>query len=201
MSSRSPLVLVPSAELAEISTALPAVLSSEISREAVLERVDVETLQSAPLNFLISTALAIAPADSAALAEDMLLRQTTALTESATALAAHARIAAEALALVNLEYQAATQAYAAAELEAPVRSEWKNPQHYLEACKVHERRMDRLGRMRKEVFERLERAGEIYRTALLTRDGLDTLKSVEVGPRSAAQAVSSDGKNICIIVQ
>lgn len=206
MTPRSPLALVPSMALAEIEiaetpTALPAILSTEISREAVLERIDPDTLLSAPLNLLITTALAIAPPDAGAATEDTVLRQTTALTESATALAAHTRIAAENLVLTNVEYQTAIQAYARGEIEAPVRAEWKNPQHYLEALKVHERRMDRLGRMRKEAFERVERAGEIYRKALLTREGLEVLKDIGVAPRESVSTTSTTGKTVQILVQ
>lgn len=211
MTSRSPLSLVPSHDLAllpEERSALPAILSAEVSREAVLERIDPDLLQSAPLNLLISTALAISPQDALSATEDAVLRQTAALTEVETSLAAHARISAENLVLANVEYQASIQAYAKAELEAPVRSEWNNAQHFLEALKVHERRMDRHLRTRREAFERVERAGEIYRKAVLTRDGRSMLESIAIAQRPVVQssapttaATSSDGKNVLIVVQ
>lgn len=183
-------------------------LSPATSREDVLARIDPDHLRTGPLNVLTSTAIAISAPDMAAAVEDALLRQTEALTSEDTALAAHARISAENLVLANLEHKACLSAYAAAETAAPVRAEWKNPQHYLEALRIHERRMDRLLRATKDAYERVEKAAGIYRTALLTRDGLEILNSVsERRPRPASGGypevlpAQTDTKNIVILVK
>ena len=157
------------------------ILRPELTREDVLARVDPDLLRSGPFNLQLSTALAISSPDAAATTEDLLLRYTEALNDPNTSLAAHAKLAAEIYVMTTIEYHAATSAYAEGDTHAPVRSEWKNPQHYLEAMKIHERRMDRLLRARKDAVERFEKAAEIFRRAALTRDGLDLLRDVTVG--------------------
>lgn len=179
-------------------------LSPEVAREVVLDRIDPETLRSAPLNLLLSTALAIAPPDALPQTEDAVLRQTEALTRSETALAAHARLAAENFVLANVEYQAAIAAYAAADAKTPARDEWHNPQHYFEALKVHERRMDRLLRARESAFARVSKASETYREAVLTRDGLEILRDVSRGAptlRAAPQHASAGEAPVVIVVR
>ncbi len=156
-----------------------------LTREDVLDRIDRDTLQSAPLNLLVSTAIAIAPPDTPEATEDAVLKYIDGLDSNHRALAAHARLTAEALVLAFVEYQASINAYAAAETDAPLRSDWANPQHYLDACKVYERRMDRLTRVRKETFERYERASEVYRRAVLTREGHEIL--IEAAQRRSSQ--------------
>lgn len=151
-----------------------------VDRETVLARVDRDTLLSAPLNLLLSTAIALAPQDAAELTEDAVIRQTAALCHEQQSLAAHARLLAETFVLANVEHQNAILAYTAAENVTPVVGDFRNPQHYLEALKIHERRMDRLLRARKEAFDRLTKASELYREALLTRDGLEVLRAISV---------------------
>lgn len=151
-----------------------------VDRASVLERVDRETLLTAPFTLLLSTALALAPPDALELTEDAVIRQTLALTHESDSLAAHARILAEAFVLTNVEYQSAILACTDADRAVPAQADFKNPQHYLEALKIHERRMDRLQRARNEVFGRLTRASELYREALLTRDGLEVLREISL---------------------
>lgn len=138
----------------------------EVSREEVLARIDEDTLKSSPMNLLISTALAIASPDAAAYVEDAVLRYVTALTMEGVSDQAFLRLTAEKLVLADLEYQNALTAYTNAELEVPRRHEWANPQHYLEAAKIHERRMDRLLKVRKDSFDRYAKSAEVYRGAL-----------------------------------
>jgi hypothetical protein len=109
-------------------------LEPALSREDVLDRIDPDTLRSAPLNLLVSTAIAIAPPDTPEATEDAVLRYIDGLDSSKRALATHARLTAEALVLAFVEYQSAINAYATAEKDQPVRSDWSNPQHYLDAC-------------------------------------------------------------------
>lgn len=155
-------------------------LDSRIDREEVLSRIDPEELCTAPLNLLLSTAISLAPSDAAELTEDAVLRQTTALTDEQHAAVGHARLLAEAFVLTNVEYQSAITAYATADAQAPVMEHFKNPQHWIQALNVHERRMDRLMRGRKEAFERLQKASELYREAVLTRDGISFLRMVKL---------------------
>jgi len=153
-------------------------LDPAMSREEVLERIDPEMLRTAPLNLLTATALAVASPDAAEATEDAVLRYTTALSDPLGAAQAYVRVTAEKLVLADVEYQSALTRCAQVELEAPLRTDWQNPQHYFEAMKLHERRMDRLVRVRKEAFERFERAAELYRVALLTSEGRDILVSL-----------------------
>lgn len=157
----------------------------EVSREEVLARIDEDTLKSSPMNLLISTALAIASPDASAYVEDAVLRFVTALTSESVADQAFLRLTAEKLVLADIEYQNALTAYTNAENEAPRRSEWVNPQHYLEAAKIHERRMDRLLKVRKESFDRYAKSAEVYRSALG--------RSVPAGPAPTAFR-TSDGE-------
>jgi len=159
---------------------LSLLMDPSVDRETVLERVDRETLLTAPFTLLLSTALALAPPDAVELTEDAVIRQTLALTHEQDSLAAHARLLAETFVLTNVEYQSAILACTEADRAVPSMSDFKNPQHYLEALKIHERRMDRLQRARNEVFGRLTRASELYREALLTRDGLEVLREISL---------------------
>ena len=172
----------------------------QVDRETVLARVDRETLLTAPFNLLLSTAIALAPPDAMELTEDAVIRQTLALTHESESLAAHARLLAETFVLTNVEYQSAILACTEADRAVPTQADFKNPQHYLEALKIHERRMDRLQRARNEVFGRLTRASELYREALLTRDGLEVLREISlqgtqppVVPGTVPREESNDG--------
>lgn len=173
--------------------ALAVLLSdAQLDRESVLNRVDRETLFSARFNLLLSTAISLAPQDAAELTEDAVLRQTAALIDEHTSIAAHARLLAETFVLSNVEHQNAILTYTTAENAVPCRQDFTNPQHYLEALKIHERRMDRLLRARKEAFERLQKASEAYREALLTRDGLEVLRTVTRQRTTASQSTVGD---------
>lgn len=176
--SGSPLRVVPDVPL--------SLLDPEVTREEVLERIDPDTLRTAPLNLLVSTALALAPQDAGAATEDMVLRYSTELSGD-RAVDAFIRTTAEKLVLADVEYQQSIVAYTEAEQSRPVREDWRNPQHYLEALKVHERRMDRLLRARKETFERYDRAAACYRAALTSSKGLQFFRAR--GP--AAHAVET----------
>jgi hypothetical protein len=175
------------------SEAIEALLTdAQIDRATVLSRVDREQLMTAPFNLLLSAAISCAPQDAAELTEDAVLRQTAALTDEHASIAAHAQLLAETFVLTNVEYQNAILAYTNAESAVPCRGDFNNPQHYLEALKIHERRMDRLLRARKEIFERLQKASEAYREALLTRDGLEVLRTVARQRTNASQSTVGD---------
>lgn len=163
------------------------ILAPATSREQVLERIDPDTLRTAPFNELLSVAIAISAPDAAAAVEDTMIRYTEALTDHGTTYGAHARLAAETWVLATIEYHASVEAYARGDSDAPVRSEWKNPQHYIEVLKVYERRMDRLLRARKECYERARDASEVFRQAALTRDGLEVLRSISVAKPQVQQ--------------
>lgn len=150
-------------------------LQPVVSREDVFARLDYESLKTAPHALLTATALAIAPPDALEVVEDKLVRSVEGLSDAVTASSTYVRLTAEKLTLADVEYQSSISAFAAAEAAAPRREDWKNHQHYFEALKLHERRMDRLGKLRKESFDRYERAAEIYRVAMLTSEGREIL--------------------------
>lgn len=156
------------------------ILSPAMSREQVLERLDPDKLRTGPFTELLATAIAISAPDAAAAVEDTMIRYTEALTQHGTTYEAHARLLVETMILANIEFHAAVEAYARGSADTPVRSEWKNPQHYIEILKVYERRMDRLLRARKECYERFKESSEQFRQAALTRDGLEILRHVSV---------------------
>lgn len=106
-----------------------------------------------PWNLLVATALKSAPASEEALVEDALTRRAAAALSPDEA--ARLKPLADQVALLEVEYFAASGRYHEAEGAAPTRTEWANPQHYLEACKAHERRMDRLQRGMRDAHERL----------------------------------------------
>lgn len=163
------------------------ILSPAMSREQVLERIDPDKLRTGPFTELLATAIAISAPDAAAAVEDTMIRYSEALMQHGTTYEAHAKLLMEGMLLANIEYHAAVEAYARASADAPVKSEWKNPQHYIEVLKVYERRMDRLLRARKECHERLKEASDLFRQAALTRDGLEILRHVSVNRPVQAQ--------------
>lgn len=165
------------------------ILSPAMSREQVLERLDPDKLRTGPFTELLATAIAISAPDAAAAVEDTMIRYTEALTQHGTTYEAHAKLLVETMILANIEYHAAVDAYARGSTEAPVRSEWKNPQHYIEILKVYERRMDRLLRARKECYERFKECSEQFRQAALTRDGLEILRHVSVAAPAQVKPV------------
>lgn len=177
---------------------LGSILEPSLSREEVLERIDPEALMTAPLNLLVATAIALAPPDAAAATEDHVLRYTAALTDDGlTAAQSYVRLTASTLVLTDVEYQQAITAQAAAETSGPDATDWKNQQHYIEALKLHERRMDRLLRTRKDAFDRYERAAEVYRAAILTRDGQEVLLSLAQRRASARSNIpTSEGVTV-----
>ncbi len=146
--------------------AKPSVLDGSLTREEVLERVDSERLVSGGYNQLVLTALSLVGEGTGELAEDMLLRYSTALSEKSTAEQAYIQLLSEKVTLTDLEYQAAISAYTKAEAEIPSPSDWALPQHYIDVAKIHERRMDRLLRARTDAFKRFEAACALYREAL-----------------------------------
>lgn len=100
----------------------------------------------------LSTALGSAPASQAALVESALT------TRSDAAMSAdmqrRLRPLADQVALLEVEYMSACTKYNEAESATPDPAAWKNPQHLLEAMKVHERRMDRLQRGMRDAHDR-----------------------------------------------
>jgi hypothetical protein len=82
-----------------------------------------------------------------------------------------------------VEYQQAITKYADVDAAYPARESFVQEGVYINACKIHELRMDRLLKARKECFDRYERAAEIYRVALLTRDGQEVLLSLATKAR------------------
>jgi hypothetical protein len=160
------------------------ILSPAVSREQVLERLDPDKLRTGPFTELLATAIAISAPDAAAAVEDTLIRYSEALTQHGTTYEAHAKLLMETMLLAHVEFHAAVEAYARGSTDVPVRSEWKNPQHYIEILKVYERRMDRLLRARKECHERFKECSEQFRQAVLTRDGLEILRHVSAAKPS-----------------
>ncbi len=165
------------------------ILSPAMSREQVLERLDPDKLRTGPFTEVLATAISISAPDSAAAIEDTMIRYSEALTQHGTTYEAHAKLLVESMLLANIEYHASVDAYARGSTDAPVRSEWKNPQHYIEILKVYERRMDRLLRARKECYERFRDASDLFRQAALTRDGLEILRHVSVATPAQRQPI------------
>lgn len=83
----------------------------------------------------------------------------------ADAYAVRMRPLADQVALLEVEYAGACAKYYAAENDRPDPRVWHNPQHLLEAMKVHERRMDRLQRGMRDTHERLIRAIQLLEDA------------------------------------
>lgn len=173
----------------EPSPVLPALLDPATSREEVLDRVDRDALLQAPFNLLLSTAIAMAPAGNEGLVEDAVIRETAALTHESDAFAAHARISAENFVLANKEYQAAIVKYSDAFNDAPARADWTNPQHFLEATKNHLRLLDHLLKAKKEAHERVIVTSDTYRQALLTRDGLELLRTLRIDQETPGEKI------------
>jgi hypothetical protein len=93
---------------------------------------------------------------TAPLVEDALLRRSdSALSDDEVS---RLRPLADQVALLEAEYLAASAKYHDAEAAVPDPEKWHNPQHLLEAMKVHERRMDRLQRGMRDADDRRSRA-------------------------------------------
>lgn len=120
-------------------------------------------LREGPWSLLLQTALGSAAKGTAPLVEDAMLRRSDAALsdDELTRL----RPLADQVALLELEYLAASRKYTEAEDATPDPGKWQNPQHLLEAMKVHERRMVRLQQGMRDAHERLTVAVETLRVA------------------------------------
>jgi len=178
-------------EIAGLAPALSfeELFDPELTREDLLARVDPDTLRQAPINLLVSTAIAMSEPDATALVEDHVLRYREALISTEQGAQGYVRLTAEKLVLADVEYQQAIVRYGEVEARYPSREDFASGQIFNEACKLHERRMDRLLRARKECFDRYERAAEVYRVALLTRDGQEVLVSLATKSRGRVAGV------------
>ena len=154
-----------------------------LTREDVLKRIDPETLRTAPVNLLITTAIAMASSDATEATEDYVLRHREALLSRDLASTGYLRLTAEKFVLADIEYQQAITKCAEIETAYPMRGQFSSESVYIDSCKLYERRMDRLLRSKKESFDRYERAAEVYRVALLTRDGQEVLMSLSAKTR------------------
>lgn len=130
-------------------------------------RTPVE-LREGPWSLLVSTALQGAAPDQAPLVEDALLRRSDAALSAD--LQRRLRPLADQVALLESEYLTASSKYSLAEAQVPSKDDWHNPQHLLEAMKVHERRMDRLQRGMRDVHDRLVRSVQLLDRARLGGD-------------------------------
>lgn len=148
--------------------ALLDLTSDEVTREDLLERIDPDELKSSRLNLLLMTAISVAQPDVSTQTEDAVIRYVMALTaqNQDTADLAYLRLTAEKLVLADVEYQSAATRYVREEDNAPLRSAWAKEQTFLEAGRLHERRMERMLRDKREAFDRYVKAGEVYRVAL-----------------------------------
>lgn len=148
--------------------ALIDLTGDEVTREDLLERIDPDELKSSRLNLLLMTAISVAQPDVSAATEDAVIRYVVALTaqSSDTADLAYLRLTAEKLVLADVEYQSAATRYVREEGSAPCRADWSKEATFLEAGRLHERRMERMLRDKREAFDRYVKAGEVYRVAL-----------------------------------
>jgi len=144
-------------------------------------------LREGPWSLLLATALRSASAAEAPLVEDALLRRSDAALspQDETRL----RPLADQVALLESEYLAASRKYHAAEDEVPSKATWHNPQHLLEAMKVHERRMDRLQRGMRDAHERLVRAVQLLEETRAGGGG----KTIVGGARAVGVEVTQSG--------
>lgn len=135
--------------------ALVPVIPTDDDGEALPERA--AELRTGPWSLLLAAALKTAPASFAEeLVEDSLLRRSDAALSTDERV--RLRPLADQVAALETEYLAAGVRYHDAESEAPRKDDWNNVQHYLEAMKVHERRMDRLQRGVRDAHDRYTKA-------------------------------------------
>lgn len=171
------------------ATSFEELFDEEITTGEVLERLSPGRLETAPLGLLTATALAISSDATAPYVEDRVVRYREGLT-SEHAAASYVRLAAEQLVLADVERQQAVTRYAEIEAHYPERDQFSSSQIFVEACKLHERRMDRLLKAQKETFDRYDRAAEIYRVALLTREGQEVLVQLATKTRNGRPATT-----------